>query len=146
MARAFLLCAVFLAVAVQLTWLTDVDDRAGVRVVTSRSGAATMPILDGLILIQLAAVLGLFLLPRLLQRGLLLLTLVLAAVSLWKVVAWAVTHSWRLPQAIAISAIAATMYVGFHAMRSAHTPAPLRADAIDPWRALDRGVDPTIDE
>lgn len=145
-ARGFLLSAVLLAFALGRTWSTVTQDNAGSIFKFERNGAVTIPVLDALLAMTLISMLALFLLPRLGQRIVLGLTGLLALVGLVLTALWIVDHQLSLGPVVALGASATAGYVAVRGMGSQGILLGPAAKRTDPWRDLDNGVDPTVDQ
>lgn len=148
LARSFLVATVVSAFSLDGTWIVVTEDLAGSVRSTSRNGTVTMPILEAMIALNLVTTLALFLLPRLAQRMTLLLTGAVAATTLWMSTGWSLNHDLRLAPILAIVAAALSCLLAFLGAFSPLEPTrgPKRATERDPWRSLDEGIDPTVDE
>lgn len=145
LARSFLVAAVLTAFALGRTWVTTSEDNAGTILTTSRNGAATIPALDALLIAILISVISLFLLPRLAQKLVFLLTAGVSGFALWKVASWSLDHTIGIGAVSAMMATLLSFALSILAIGSAQTPMGPRADRPDPWRDLDNGLDPTVD-
>lgn len=148
LARSFLVATVVAALSLQSTWIVIKEDLAGVVNTINRSGTVTMPILEPMIGINLIATLALFLLPRWAQRATLQLAAITAATALFMTVGWTLNHDLRLAPIGAIVASLASLYLGIRGSFSPlDTPrGPKAANQPDRWRALDEGIDPTLED
>lgn len=145
-ARLLLVASVMLALSLQRTWVTVTEDVAGALIRQERTGALTLPVLDALLIANLVTVLGIFLLPGLAQRLLLGLTAILALFSFLLTGQWLLSHEFGFGPVLALLATLLASYGAIRGMWSVQTPLGPRADRKDPWRALDNGVDPTVDQ
>lgn len=145
-ARGLLIASVLLALALGRTWVTITEDNAGTLLRFERNGAVTLPSLDALLIANLVTVLALFLLPRLLQRLLLITTAAIACFSLWTTFSWILGHQVALGPVLALVSGLLSAVITVVSIRGAQAPVGPRPEQTDPWRALDHGVDPTQDQ
>lgn len=148
LARTLLLTTVVAAISLESTWITIEEEFAGVTKEIDRNGEVTMPILVPLIALTLVSTLALFLLPRLAQRLTLALTAVMAGTAAFMTIGWSVNHSLRVAPILGVIASLSALYLAGRATFSelAAPRGPQEKGERDRWRALDEGIDPTIDE
>lgn len=149
--RLLLLSSILLAVSLQMDWVTRTEDAAGVAITTQLNGNNVVPILDALLLINLATVLALLVLPWWGRALLLLASLGTGLASLIPLI-WPAEDFALPPRILSIAAVVATLVGSMGAgsqLRRAPTPRQpdqASSERIDRWRALDAGDDPTVDE
>lgn len=148
LARTLLLTTVVAAISLESTWITIHEEFAGVSKEINRNGEVTMPILVPLIALNLVSTLALFLLPRLAQRFTLGLTAVMAGTATFMTIGWSLNHSIKIAPILGVLASLASLYLTGRATFStlAAPRGPQEKAERDRWRALDEGIDPTIDE
>lgn len=148
--RLLLLSSFLLAIAVQMTWVTQVDDAAGVRISSRVTGHTALPILDALLLINLVMVLALLVLPWWGSAAVVVATVALGLTAVARL--WGAGEYACGPRLLALAGISLSLVSCWAArlhLRPHEPPRqPDRATGtrIDRWRALDAGEDPTIDE
>lgn len=112
------------------------------------SGLTALRILDVMMAINLATMIALFLLPQWAQRLTLVIATMIATATLVTLVQLAVDDGVRFTHLIAVAAAVLTIVVAISGVFSRLTPprGPGSPTKTDKWRALDLGIDPTLDE
>ena len=146
LARSLVFITVLVAIGSQATWLKTVDSVAGTTVAATRTGGELVPLLQALTALNLITVIGLFLLPVLVQRITLLLISVVGAMSGWLIVAWALENAWKVGTLSALIGAVLATGISLRGMVSLPSKVIPREKQPDMWRALDEGIDPTLDE
>lgn len=141
-ARLLIFSGLLEAVALESRWTHNVEDFAGTKVVRSQTGAELHPSLYAVLILTLACALSLYVLPRVFRGAIFLLTLVVVLVAGVEIVK---DPQWVWPMGVSVAALVGVITAVVPALRNLFHEAPTapRERTIDPWTALDRGLDPT---